>query len=156
MIVVTAVLHQASSHGCSKAAGKTGPHAHIQLELNGTNTVKALVWHDNEKFLLQPKAYKANRLEMVRFPPNSGDLNPIETVWARLRKDLAVMEMRDMSQTPRRELTVPQFKTRASNLFNSYAEVKRGPQHSYLQKLIHGMPRRLQKCKDNLYGRCGK
>ena len=33
---------------------------------------------------------------------------------------------------------------------------ERGQQHSFLQKLVRGMPARLQKCKDNLYGRCGK
>ena len=45
------------------------------------------VWHDNERFLLQPDVYAANGLHLFRFPPNSGDLNPIETVWAWLRKD---------------------------------------------------------------------
>ena len=32
----------------------------------------------------------------VKFPPNSGDLNPMGTVWARLRRDLAVREMDDL------------------------------------------------------------
>ena len=32
----------------------------------------------------------------VKFPPNSGDLNRIDTVWARLRRDLAVREMADL------------------------------------------------------------
>ncbi len=39
-----------------------------------------------------PDAYLKAGLEQIRFPPNSGDSNPIETVWARLRKDLAVRE----------------------------------------------------------------
>ena len=45
-------------------------------------TVRAKIWHDNEKFLLQPALYRSWGLQSVRFPPNSGDLNPIETVWA--------------------------------------------------------------------------
>ena len=57
-------------------------------------TIKAKVWHDNEKFLLNKDCYRKNGMEMINFPPNSGDLNPIETVWARLRKDLAKMEMK--------------------------------------------------------------
>ena len=48
--------------------------------------VRAKVWHGNEKFLLQPKLYKSYEMTLVRFPPNSGDLNPIETVWAWLRE----------------------------------------------------------------------
>ena len=31
-----------------------------------------------------------------------------------------------------------------------------GQQHSYLQKLVRGMPKRLARCKKNKYGRCGK
>ena len=53
------------------------------------------VWHDNEKFLINAPAYQRNGLQMVRFPPNSGDLNPIETIWAKLRADLAVREQAD-------------------------------------------------------------
>ena len=41
------------------------------------------------KLLLCPDAYRRAGLVQVRFPPNSGDLDPIETVWAQLRKDLA-------------------------------------------------------------------
>ena len=37
------------------------------------------IWHDNEKFLLQPAIYRKYGLRSMRFPPNSGDLNPIET-----------------------------------------------------------------------------
>ena len=50
------------------------------------------VWHDNERFLLCPEVYSDNGMSLHRFPPNSGDLNPIEIVWAWLRKDLAVRE----------------------------------------------------------------
>ena len=45
--------------------------------------------HDNEKFLKQPGVYSEQGLVMKNFPPNSGDLNPIENVWAALRKDLS-------------------------------------------------------------------
>ena len=44
---------------------------------------RAHVWHDDERFLLCPEAYKKQGLEQTRFPPNSGDLNTKETVWAR-------------------------------------------------------------------------
>ena len=38
-----------------------------------------------------------SRLDQTRpDQTNSGDLNPIETVWARLRRDLAVREMADL------------------------------------------------------------
>ena len=39
---------------------------------------KAKVWMDNEKFLGDPAKYKEGKLEVVNFPTNSGDLNPIE------------------------------------------------------------------------------
>lgn len=61
------------------------------------STQRAKVWYDNEKFLLCPETYTKHGLEQVRFPPNSGDLNPIETVWAELRKDLAAREQEDLS-----------------------------------------------------------
>ena len=38
------------------------------------------VWQDNERFSCQPEAYKAHGLKLQGFPPNSGDLSPIETV----------------------------------------------------------------------------
>ena len=119
-------------------------------------TVKAKVWHDNEKFLLQPGAYKMHGLRIMNFPTNSGDLNPIENVWAKLRLDLAKLEQNDFSMQPRRYLSTQQFKSRVSKLLTSYGDVKPGQQYSYLQKLIRGMPRRLAQCRRNLFGRCGK
>ena len=116
--------------------------------------VRAKVWHDNEKFLLQPDLYKRLGLEMQRFPPNSGDLNPIETVWAWLRRDLALREQGDF--TSGRTLTVGQFRQRAAQILQSYGVAKAGESWSRLQKLIRGMPRRLAKCKAKRYGRCGK
>ena len=43
---------------------------------------KPRVWLDNERFLLRPEKYRKHGLTLVRFPPSSGDCNPIETVWA--------------------------------------------------------------------------
>ena len=43
------------------------------------------MWHDNERFLLQLPEYRRSGLQMECFPPNSGDLNTIETVWFRQR-----------------------------------------------------------------------
>ena len=117
-------------------------------------TQKAKVWHDNEKFLLCPATYRQHELVQVRFPPNSGDLNPIETVWARLRRDLAEREQEDL--TAGRTITTSQFKQRAAQILNSYGVAAPGQTHSFLQKLVRGMPKRLAKCKANKYGRCGK
>lgn len=76
------------------------------------------VWHDNEGFLKQPDVYAANRLQMVTFPPNSGDLNPIETCWAELRKELAVREMDDLDAG--RTLAVAQFRQRVSQILRYF------------------------------------
>ncbi len=112
------------------------------------------VWHDNERFLLCPSVYQQNGLTLHRFPPNSGDLNPIETVWAWLRKDLAKRELEDLKS--KRTLTPPQFKQRCAQLLHSYSVPAPGETHNRYQKLLRGMPARLKKCKDNRYGRCGK
>lgn len=119
-------------------------------------TIKAKVWHDNEKFLLAPAAYRKHGMQMVNFPTNSGDLNPIETVWARLRLDLAKLEQKDFAKKPRVFLSVAQFKVRATTLLASYAKELPGQKYSFLQKLVRGMPKRLIKMKKNQFGRCGK
>ena len=115
---------------------------------------KANVWMDNETFLKNPAKYKAAKLEDIRFPTASGDLNPIETVWAQLRKDLAKREMQDLKAN--KVITKAQFKQRAAHILNSYAVPKPGQQYSYLRKLVRGIPKRLRKCKKNKYGPCGK
>ena len=115
---------------------------------------RAKIWQDNEKFLQTIEAYRARGLEMVNFPSNSGDLNPIETVWARLRKDLAEREQEDLKQG--KTLTVAQFRARAAQILQSYSVVKRGETRNYYQKLLRGMPARLAKCKQNKFGSCGK
>ena len=112
------------------------------------------VWQDNERFLCTTDEYKAHGLEMINFPTNSGDLNPIETVWARLRKDLAAREQEDLTKGKR--LTTAQFRARVAQLLQSWSVVKEGEVHNYYQKLIRGMPARLAKCKANKYGSCGK
>ena len=58
---------------CKRAIDKAG---------ESRATIRAKVRQDNEKFLLKPAVYKKHGLQSMRFPPNSGDLNPIETVWA--------------------------------------------------------------------------
>ena len=118
-------------------------------------TEKAKVWHDNEGFLKAAVAvYKKAGMQMQTFPPNSGDINPIETVWAWLRRDLGKRELEDLAV--KRTLTATQFRQRAGQLLQSYSEVAPGEQCSPLQKLVRGMPRRLLKAKANGYGRCGK
>ena len=117
-------------------------------------TQRAKVWHDNERFLLCPSTYTANGLTQVRFPPNSGDLNPIETVWARLRQDLSEREQEDLSQN--RVLTKTQFKQRVAQLLSEYGVPAEGEELSYLSKLVRGMPKRLATCRARKYGRCGK
>ena len=115
---------------------------------------RAKVWHDNEGFLVNDKKYKAAGLTSVRFPPNSGDLNPIETVWAKLRKDLAKRVFKDLKNN--NVIDESQFKQRAAQILNSYSVPEAGQRHSYLQKLVRGIPARLAKCKKNKFGRCGK
>ena len=117
-------------------------------------TRRAKVWQDNERFLCCPGVYRKNGLQMFRFPPNSGDLNPIETVWALLRQRLAEREQEDL--TAGRALTLAQFKQRAAQILQAMGTPGEGESKSYLEKLVCGMPSRLAKAKANNYGRCGK
>ena len=117
-------------------------------------TKKAKVWHDNEGFLKQPKEYKKHGLQMMLFPPNSGDLNPIETAWAQLRRDLALREQHDLQNGV--YLTVAQFRKRAAQILKTYETPKPGKEHSFLTSLVRGMPKRLARCKKNKFGRSGK
>ena len=84
----------------------------------------------------------------------SGDLNPVETVWAWLRCDLAKREQCDYMAG--KEITIKQYKQRAAQLLQSYGEKKSGKLYSRLEKLVRGMPKRLHLCKARNYGRCGK
>ena len=115
---------------------------------------RAKVWQDGEGFLQQPDLYAKNGLTLTRFPPNSGDLNPIETVWAWLRRDLALREQEDFNA--KKVLTKAQFRQRAAQILKSYEQKAPGQTWSRLQKLVRGMPARLAKSKARRYGRCGK
>ena len=108
------------------------------------------MWFDNEGFLKADTEYHKHGLTAARFPPSSGDLNPIENVWAKLRKDLAIREFEDLKMD--RVITTIQFKQRASQLLTSYGCVKPGKRYSYLESLLRGMPARLLRCKKNKYG----
>ena len=90
----------------------------------------------------------------MNFPPNSGDLNPIDTVWAWLRRDLALREMQDLQDLV--VLTDAQYRQRAAQVLTSYSQPAEDGGPSFVDKLIAGMPKRLEKCKANGYGRCGK
>ena len=112
------------------------------------------MWHDNEKFIQQPKEYKQAGLVTINFPPNSGDLNPIETVWAELRKDFATKEFEDLKAG--KVISVTTFKRRVAQILASHSIPGPGQQHSYLERVVRGMPKRLARCKSNRYGPCGK
>ena len=81
-------------------------------------------------------------------------MNPIENVWAQLRKDLAKREQDDFAAG--RTLSVREFRSRVAQILQSYSVPKKDQQYSYLQKLVRGMPARLRSCKAKRYGRCGK
>ena len=85
---------------------------------------------------------------------NYGDFNPIETVWAWLRRDLARREQDDFASG--RVLSVKQFRQRVSQVLQSYEAVRPGQRWSRLALLVRGMPKRLQRCMAKRYGRCGK
>ena len=73
---------------------------------------------------------------MVAFPPNSGDLNPIETVWAELRKHLARRE--HLGMDAKRWLTPSQFRRRCSQNLSEFDQRRPGQEFSFLQKLVRG------------------
>ena len=73
---------------------------------------KATVWTDNEQFLEKPAKYKAAKREVCNFPTDSGDIGPMKTVWARLRKGVAKRGFEDLKQG--KAITAAQFKKRAS------------------------------------------
>ena len=112
------------------------------------NTKRAKIQHNNQKFLLCPNAYRRCNLVQVRFPPNNGDLNLIET------ERLAEREQEDLAAG--RVLTAAMFRKRAAQLLNSYGVPAPSETYSSLSKLVRGMPARLAKCRKNKFGRCGK
>ena len=112
------------------------------------------MWFDNEGFFKIDDKYRKQGLTAIRFSPNSGDLNPIETVWAHLRKDLAKREFEDLKHDG--IITTQQFKQRVAQILHSFGLVNPGEEYSLLEKLVRGMPKRLLKSKKNKYGPCGK
>ena len=103
------------------------------------------MWMDNEGFLKIDSKYRRQGLTAIRFPPNSGDLNPIETAWAWLRRDLAKREFEDLKHD--KIITVQQFKQRVAQILHSYSLKGPGEEFSKLEKVVRGMPGRLMKCK---------
>ena len=88
-----------------------------------------------------------------------GGLGPVEELvfqreMARLRKDLAKREFDDLKHG--NVITEGQFRQRAAQILSSYSVPEAGQRHSYLQKLVRGMPARLAKCRKNKFGPCGK
>ena len=112
------------------------------------------MWFDNEKFLKIDDEYHRHGLTAVRLPPSSGVLNPIGNVWAKAGKGLTIREFKDLKGDA--FITTLQFKQRVSQLLTSYGCAKPGKKFSYLENLLRGMPKRLQKCRNNKYGPCGK
>ena len=49
-----------------------------------------------------------------------------------------------------------QYRLRAAQLLTSYSRPGEKGEQSFLDKLLAGMPRRLEQCKAKRYGRCGK
>ena len=82
--------------------------------------------------MLYPSVFRKHGLKLVRFPPRSGDLNPIENVWARLRRDLSIREMEDLRVG--KHSTAARCRRRVAQLLNSYAAPVQGQQLSFLQK----------------------
>ena len=148
----TAKMNKAQWAALVPAMRRAIDHAAVPRPGDARSAFK--VWQNNEGILQQPKVYKRHGLQLVNFPPNSGDLNPIETVWARLRRDLALREMQDLQDLV--VLTDAQYRQRAAQVLTSYSQPAEDGGPSFLEKLIAGMPKRLEKCKANGYGRCGK
>ena len=68
--------------------------------------------------------------------------------------DLNAREIEDLDAG--RHITVTQYRQRVGQLLTSYTVPPQGQQHSFLQRLVRGMPRRLAKCRANRFGPCGK
>ena len=124
----------------------------VDLSEEPRRRVQTKVWQDNERFLMQPQEYRKAGLVLVNFRPNPGDLNPIETVWAQLRKDLTKREQDDFA-TGR---TMANFRQRAAQRLKSYRVVRQNQKYSFLRKLVKGMPLRLRRSRELRHGRCGK
>ena len=88
------------------------------------------MWFDNEQFLKIGNEYHKQGLTALRFPPSSGDLNPIENVWSKLRKDLAIREFEDLKNDT--VITTLQFKQRVAQLLTSHGWPKQAWEKIFL------------------------
>ena len=75
-------------------------------------------------------------------------------MWAWLCCDLAKREQSDYLMG--KEISIKQFKRRASQLLQCHSKKKPGEVHSRLEKLVRGMPKKWRQCKERNYGRCGR
>ena len=100
---------------------------------NSPQRKRLKMWFDNEQFLKIDDEYRKHGLTAMRFPPNSGDFNPIETVWAQLRKDLAEREFEDLKHDI--IITTQQFRQRVAQILRSYSLRGPGEEHSYLERV---------------------
>jgi len=106
------------------------------------------VWHDNEPFLKVPAEYRSRGMQMCLFPPNSADLNPIETVWARLRRRLHKKTMENCRG--RRTVGRAGFVKRAAALLKEFGD------DGFYTRLLAGMPRRVRQVLQRGGARCDK
>ena len=74
----------------------------LQEALEAVNPGRSAPWSvlaDNESFLCAPQAERAHRAIRVRLwkiPPSSPDLNPVEKMWAWVRKQIIRMDLQDL------------------------------------------------------------
>jgi len=73
---------------------------------------------DNESFLRAPEsraAHKRCNVELIKIPPLSPDLNPIEMYWAWIRRRMRAMDLQDLANK-RRALGKTAYKARLLRL----------------------------------------
>ena len=85
------------------------------------------MWFD-KTFLKIDAEYHRHGLTAMRFLPGSGDLNPSENVWNKL-KDLAIRKSEDLKDD--KIITNLQFKQKVSQLLTSYGYVSPGNTFSF-------------------------
>ena len=84
----------------------------------------------------------------------SGPKNQKQLSILSVRKHLAVREFEDLKLD--RIITVQQFKQRVAQILHSYSLKGPGEEYPYLEKLVRGMPKRLERCRKNKFGPCGQ
>ena len=76
---------------------------------------------DGEGFLTAKAckaAYQTKKITVLTLPPKSPDLNPIETFWGWLRRELQVRDLQDM-QAKQAALSKEAYKNRVRNLLKT-------------------------------------